>query len=132
MRRTIRTLALTGALLPMNVTPSSAQPVDARAASQAFNNLSTRMQLLEQNMEALDVAWETMLGAAVIGFQSARCPNGWAPYARSNALLVTGPDGSKELLELKNVPGAEIGRRTGTGDGVPAQKLLFCVRAKGR
>ena len=108
---------------------AKAQPVDARAASQAFNHLTNRMEVLERKMDMLVEGWDLMLGSAVVGFNAQRCPTGWQPFARSNALLVTGPDGSNQLLELKNIPGAELGGRTAESSGIPAQKLLFCVRA---
>ncbi|MFN7176904.1 MAG: hypothetical protein ACK4MX_08430 [Thermaurantiacus sp.] len=117
------------ASLLTGVHSAQAQPVDARAASQAFNHLTNRMEVLERKMDMLVDGWDLMLGSAVVGFNAQRCPTGWTPFARSNALLVTGPDGSNQLLELKNIPSAELGGRSGEATGIPAQKLLFCVRA---
>lgn len=110
---------------------AQAQPVDARAASQAFNHLTNRMETLERKMDMLVQAWDLMLGSAVVGFNAQRCPTGWTPFARSNALVVAGPDGSNQLLELKGIPTAELTGRNLDATGIPAQKLLFCVRSVG-
>lgn len=125
----MRRIITATALMLVHASGSHAQPVDATAAAQAFNVLSERMVTLERRLDAMAQAWDTLTRTAIIGFNGPRCPQGWVPLVRSNVLVVAGPDGTNQRMELRTGPHVQIGQRTTDQDAVPAQKILFCTRA---
>lgn len=107
---------------------SNAQSMDARAAAQALNAIVAKVTDLEDRVTIVEEGWNKLLNVAVIGFRTNQCPAGWEPISNTNALLVSGKDGANSFLRLGGME-LKLSSREDSVQGLPAQKILFCVRS---